>query len=135
MGLFSLLKFVCPKIEKSPYWLYEGPSFVVTYRRNLFFSIESPKYPMFSTIILLQSFIPSCSFLSQTRPLPKEVYQMKYELMTQEELCEYTSGEAITLTAVMAILATAVIAVVVYRLFLSKKGSATVPGGWKFTWN
>ena len=56
-------------------------------------------------------------------------------LMTQEELCEYTSGEAITLTAVMAILATAVIAVVVYRLFLSKKGSATVPGGWKFTWN
>lgn len=60
---------------------------------------------------------------------------MKYELMTQEELSECTSGEAITLTAVMAILATAVIAVVVYRLFLSKKGSATVPGGWKFTWN
>ena len=60
---------------------------------------------------------------------------MKYEIMTQEELAECTSGEAITLTAVMAILAVAVISVVVYRLFVSKKGSATVPGGWKFTWN
>ena len=55
--------------------------------------------------------------------------------MNEDELAEEVSGEAITLTAVMAILATAVIAVVVYRLFLSKKGSATVPGGWKFCWN
>lgn len=60
---------------------------------------------------------------------------MKYEVLNEEELALCTSGEAITLTAVMAILATAVIAVVAYRLFLSKKGSATVPGGWKFTWN
>lgn len=60
---------------------------------------------------------------------------MEFKLMSQEELEQETSGEAITLTAVMAILATAVIAVVVYRLFLSKKGSASVPGGWKFTWN
>ena len=60
---------------------------------------------------------------------------MKYEIMTEEELASHTSGEAITLTAVMAILATAVIAVVAYRLFMSNKGSATVPGGWKFTWN
>ena len=60
---------------------------------------------------------------------------MNYTLMSQEELDQEISGEAITLTAVMAILATAVIAVVVYRLFLSKKGSASVPGGWKFTWN
>ena len=60
---------------------------------------------------------------------------MKYEIMTQEELNECTSGEAITLTAVMAILAVAVVSVVVYRLFVSKKGTATVPGGWKFTWN
>ena len=60
---------------------------------------------------------------------------MNYTLMSQEELDQEISGEAITLTAVMAILATAVIAVVVYRLFLSKKGSASVPGGLKFTWN
>ena len=60
---------------------------------------------------------------------------MNYQMMNEEELREEISGEAITLTAVMAILATAVMAVIVYRLFLSKKGTATVPGGWKFTWN
>ena len=60
---------------------------------------------------------------------------MKYELMTEQELQESAGGAAITLSAVMAILATAVIAVIAYRLFVSKKGTATVPGGWKFTWN
>lgn len=60
---------------------------------------------------------------------------MKYELMTEDELVAETSGAAITLTAVMAVLATAVLAVIVYKLFLSKKGTAQVPGGWKFTWN
>ena len=60
---------------------------------------------------------------------------MKYELMTHEELQESAGGAAITLSAVMAVLATAVIAVIAYRLFVSKKGTAVVPGGWKFTWN
>lgn len=60
---------------------------------------------------------------------------MKYEIMTEKELQNEISGAAISLTAVMAILASAVIAVVVYKIFLSKKGTATVPGGWKFTWN
>ncbi len=60
---------------------------------------------------------------------------MKYELLSEQEMTQEVSGEALTLTAVMAVLATAIIAVIVYRLFLSKKGSATVPGGWKFTWN
>ena len=60
---------------------------------------------------------------------------MKYELMTEDELVAETSGAAITLTAVMAVLATAVLAVIVYKLFLSKKGTAQIPGGWKFTWN
>lgn len=60
---------------------------------------------------------------------------MKYELLTEEELKNEVSGAAISLTAVMAILATAVIAVVVYKMFLSKKGTAQAPGGWKFTWN
>ena len=55
--------------------------------------------------------------------------------MTQEEMINEESGAAITLTAVMAVLATAVLAVIVYKLFLSKKGTATIPGGWKFTWN
>ena len=48
---------------------------------------------------------------------------------------QQVSGEALTLTAVMAVLATAIIAVIVYKLFLSDKGKASVPGGWKFSWN
>ena len=38
-------------------------------------------------------------------------------------------GEAVALTAVMAVLAISIIAVVVYRLLKSTKGSAKVPGG------
>ena len=60
---------------------------------------------------------------------------MKYRLLTDSEMENEVSGEALTLTAVMAVLATAIIAVIVYKLFLSDKGSATVPGGWKFSWN
>ena len=60
---------------------------------------------------------------------------MKYELMSENELNELTSGEALTLTAVLAVLATAIVSVIAYRLFMSSKGSATVPGGWKFSWN
>ncbi len=44
-------------------------------------------------------------------------------------------GEAITLTAVLAIMSVAILAVVVYRIFMSKKGSLKVPGGWAFSWN
>ena len=60
---------------------------------------------------------------------------MKYELLTDSEMEQQISGEALTLTAVMAVLATAIIAVIVYKMFLSDKGNATVPGGWKFSWN
>ena len=61
---------------------------------------------------------------------------MNYELMTDEEMqAEVSGGTAITLTAVMAVLAAAVLAVVVYKIFLSKKGTAQIPGGWKLTWN
>ena len=54
--------------------------------------------------------------------------------LTESELTSTYVGEAITLTAVMAIMAAAVMAVVVYKLFISDKGNATVPGGWKFSW-
>ena len=54
--------------------------------------------------------------------------------LTEKELQNTYVGEAITLTAVMAIMAAAVMAVVVYKLFISSKGSANVPGGWKFSW-
>ena len=60
---------------------------------------------------------------------------MTYKLMTTEEMQNHYVGEAITVTAVMALLCAAIIAVVLYRLFRSSKGSAAVPGGWKFSWN
>ena len=55
--------------------------------------------------------------------------------MSQEKMAITKPGEAITLASVMAVAAIAIVAVVVYKLFLSKKGSAAIPGGWKFTWN
>ena len=60
---------------------------------------------------------------------------MKYEILNEEELDNVSSGAALTLTAVLAVLATAVIAVVVYKLFTSSKGTTTIPGGWKLSWN
>ena len=59
---------------------------------------------------------------------------MNYILMNQEEMQNHYVGEAITVTAVMAILTVAVMAVVIYRLFRSSKGGVNVPGGWKFSW-
>ena len=55
--------------------------------------------------------------------------------MSQEKMAMTKPGEAVTLASVMAVAAIAIVAVVVYKLFLSKKGSAAIPGGWKFTWN
>ena len=60
---------------------------------------------------------------------------MKYRNLTEKEMSEISGGEAITVSAVMAVLCAAVMAVVIYRLFMSKKGTAAVPGGWKFSWN
>ena len=59
---------------------------------------------------------------------------MKPQIMTLEEMSNHRVGEAITVTAVMALVTVAVMAVVVYRLFRSGKGGVTVPGGWKFSW-
>lgn len=57
------------------------------------------------------------------------------KILNDQELNQIVAGEALTLTAVMAILATAIVAVIVYRLFMSEEGSTTLPGGWKFVWN
>ena len=59
---------------------------------------------------------------------------MNYVVMTKEECDRQLVGEGITLATVMAIAAIAVMAVVIYRLFMSGKGSAAIPGGWKFSW-
>ncbi|NLB48528.1 MAG: hypothetical protein GX813_01605 [Erysipelotrichia bacterium] len=60
---------------------------------------------------------------------------MKYTLLTEQEMGNHYVGEAITLTSVMALVAVAVMAIVIYRIFRSNKGSITAPGGWKFSWN
>ena len=60
---------------------------------------------------------------------------MNYRNLSITEVENYYVGEAITVTAVMAIICIAVMAVVVYKLFRSNKGGGNVPGGWKFTWN
>lgn len=60
---------------------------------------------------------------------------MKYRVLSNEEMANISGGEAITLASVMTVLCAAVMAVVIYRLFMSKKGTTTIPGGWKFTWN
>lgn len=57
---------------------------------------------------------------------------MKYKLSEAEE-SKIITGE-VTLTAVLAVCAIAIVAVVVYKMFMSKEGSSTAPGGWKFTW-
>lgn len=60
---------------------------------------------------------------------------MNYIILSKSEMESHLVGEPITLTAVLAVMAIAVVAVVVYRLFSSSKGTTTLPGGWKFTWN
>lgn len=59
---------------------------------------------------------------------------MTLEKMSEKELKEQIVGEAITVTAVMAILCSAIVAVIIYKLFFSNKGKTKIPGGWEFTW-
>ena len=53
--------------------------------------------------------------------------------LSLEETKAIVGGEALALATVMACLATAIVAVICYKLFISTKGSGTIPGGWKFT--
>jgi len=59
--------------------------------------------------------------------------QIMKRILTEKECDQIITGE-ITLAAVMAICAIAIVAVVVYRMFMSKEGSSSIPGGWKFSW-
>ena len=54
--------------------------------------------------------------------------------LNASELNEICPGEAITLAGVLAILVIAIAAVVTYKLFMSGKGSAKLPGGYAFEW-
>ena len=53
--------------------------------------------------------------------------------LTRQELESTVTGE-LTLTAVLTVLAVSLMAVVIYKLFISKEGTSTIPGGWKLTW-
>ena len=48
---------------------------------------------------------------------------MKYRILSSEEMANTYGGEAITLASVMTVLCAAVMAVVIYRLFMSKRAS------------
>lgn len=53
--------------------------------------------------------------------------------LTLEEKGSIVGGD-LTIAAVMAAMAAAIAAVIIYRLFMSDKGGATLPGGFKFSW-
>ncbi|OQC49725.1 MAG: hypothetical protein BWX57_00746 [Tenericutes bacterium ADurb.Bin024] len=55
-------------------------------------------------------------------------------LLTNAEMATIKGGEPVTLAAVMTILVIAIVTVIVYKLFTSKAGSTTIPGGFKFEW-
>jgi hypothetical protein len=54
--------------------------------------------------------------------------------LTNEELSTHVGGEPVSLAAVMAVMIVAISAVIVYRLFMSSTGKATIPGGFHFEW-
>ena len=56
------------------------------------------------------------------------------EELSQEELMTLSGGEPVSLAAVMAVMIVAISAVIVYRLFMSSTGKATIPGGFQFEW-
>ncbi|MEY3609978.1 MAG: hypothetical protein RLZZ264_499 [Bacillota bacterium] len=56
------------------------------------------------------------------------------EELSVEELTTLKGGEPVSLTAVMAIMIVAISAVIVYRIFMSSSGKATIPGGFQFEW-
>jgi hypothetical protein len=54
--------------------------------------------------------------------------------LTDFELQQLSGGEPVSLAAVMAVMIVAISAVIVYRLFMSTTGKATIPGGFQFEW-
>ncbi len=56
------------------------------------------------------------------------------EELSFEELATLEGGEPVSLAAVMAIMIVAISAVIVYRIFMSSSGKATIPGGFQFEW-
>lgn len=58
---------------------------------------------------------------------------MKRQL-NKEELNAICGGAGITIASVLAVMAIGFSFVVIYRFFISSKGSMTLPGGYVFNW-
>jgi len=56
------------------------------------------------------------------------------EELSHQEMTTRVGGEPVSLAAVMAVMIVAISAVIVYRLFMSSTGKATIPGGFQFEW-
>jgi hypothetical protein len=56
------------------------------------------------------------------------------EELSQQDMMRLSGGEPVSLAAVMAVMIVAISAVIVYRLFMSSTGKATIPGGFQFEW-
>ncbi|MBO8427190.1 MAG: hypothetical protein IAC58_01360 [Firmicutes bacterium] len=60
---------------------------------------------------------------------------MRKIALNDKELNELKVGaDPITLTAVLTVLCTAIVVVLVYKLFTSSEGKTKIPGGWSFEW-
>ncbi len=60
---------------------------------------------------------------------------MENRMLTIEEEKKVVGGEAITLTAVLAIMAIGLLAIIAFKFFTSAEGKAVLPGGFTFQWN
>ncbi len=60
---------------------------------------------------------------------------MKRIKLDDTQLDNIKTGEAFSLTAVMAILAIGLVIIIMYKLFTSQNGEAAIPGGFEFEWN
>ena len=59
---------------------------------------------------------------------------MNKVMLSKEELTSIKPGEAITLAAVIAIMAISILTVAIYKLFTSDEAVIKLPGGYQFTW-
>lgn len=55
-------------------------------------------------------------------------------MLTKDESLRVKGGAAVAIGTVAAVLAIAILAVVVWKMYTSSKGEVTLPGGFKFEW-
>lgn len=55
-------------------------------------------------------------------------------LLSENEQKSLYGGEVLTMTLVLTVTAIAIITVIVWKLYQSKKGKVTFPGGFLFEW-